>query len=413
MQHAKVVSWCVPPWRVQVLYAHPTKRVWNPNQCIIWLGFVVDLALGQIQAPDSKTVTLQNMIEQAKDMSFVRPGYLASMLGKIISMNLAFDPVSRFMMRSLNAVNAVLESRLLWSKPLQLSLDAKTELAFWPSELRMYNAQPIWHFPPAVRVVYSDASDTGYLVVHGRCVADGQWTCEETRNSSTWRELSTMYSVLLPAATKVANAHVRWFIDNQNVVWILQLGSRKPDLHEIALRVFSLAVQYHIRLEPEWISRRLNELAGFLTRSINYDDWYLNPAVLAWLDSRWGPHTVNRFAHCDNCQLLRFNSKCWSPGSEAADTFTTDWSGENNWWCPPVSLVPSNTPGEEAARVPKISSICSKNGQLVLAVPLTLFQSFAQQQWQHALPILSSSLVHIGATYKTQLCLLAICLSNL
>ena len=27
------------------------------------------------------------------------------------------------------------------------------------------------------------------------------------------------------------------------------------------------------------------------------------------------------------------------PGSEAVDTFTCDWSMENNWWCPPIYLV--------------------------------------------------------------------------
>ena len=62
--------------------------------------------------------------------------------------------------------------------------------------------------------------------------------------------LSAVYSVLLSVAAKLANARVKWCTDNQNVVQILQVGNSKPDLHEIALRVFSLAVQYHISLEP-------------------------------------------------------------------------------------------------------------------------------------------------------------------
>ena len=28
------------------------------------------------------------------------------------------------------------------------------------------------------------------------------------------------------------------------------------------------------------------------------------------------------------------------PGSEAVDAFTVNWSDENNWWCPPIGLVP-------------------------------------------------------------------------
>ena len=33
---------------------HPIECVWNSNQRLIRLGFVIDLVLGQIQAPDSK-----------------------------------------------------------------------------------------------------------------------------------------------------------------------------------------------------------------------------------------------------------------------------------------------------------------------------------------------------------------------
>ena len=51
------------------------------------------------------------------------------------------------------------------------------------------NCQPIWQSPSAVRVVYADASDTGYggyVVEHGDCVVYGQWTEHEAQQSSTW-----------------------------------------------------------------------------------------------------------------------------------------------------------------------------------------------------------------------------------
>ena len=75
-----------------------------------------------------------------------------------------------------------------------------------------------------MRVVYSDASDTGYegyVVEHGPCVAYGQWTMEEVQKSSTWRELSAVYQVLSAVATKLGGSRVRWFTDNQNVARIL------------------------------------------------------------------------------------------------------------------------------------------------------------------------------------------------
>ena len=74
---------------------------------------------------------------------------------------------------------------------------------FWSTGLKECNSQPIWHIPGAVRVVYSDASETGYgcyVVEHGPCVAHGQWTAEEAKCSSTWHELSAVHLVLLSVA---------------------------------------------------------------------------------------------------------------------------------------------------------------------------------------------------------------------
>ena len=118
------------------------------------------------------------------------------------------------------------------------------------------------------------------------------------------------------------------------------MGSKKPLLHDLAVKVFSLSVHNNVKLEPEWIPRDLNERADALSRIIDYDDWMLNPAVFADIEVLWGPHSVDRFASCHNCQIPRFNSRCWSPGSEAIDAFTVNWEGENNWWCPPIGLIP-------------------------------------------------------------------------
>ena len=142
--------------------------------------------------------------------------------------------------------------------------------------------------------------------------------------------MSAVHLVLLSVAQKLENARVCWFTDNQNVMHILQVGSRKPDQHVIALRVFNIAIQYQIHLEPEWVPRELNQRADLLNRIVDYGDWYLNPAVFGWLDVMCRPHMVDRFADHNSHQLLCFNSRCWNPGSKTVDTFSVDWNTENN-----------------------------------------------------------------------------------
>ena len=163
--------------------------------------------------------------------------------------------------------------------------------------------------------------------------------------------------VLEAVAHKLSNLRVRWFIDNQNVVRILQMGSAKSHIQVEALRVFKTCIQYNIRLEPEWIPREKNELADYISRIVDYDDWQLDPAVFAMLNALWGPYSVDRFASSYNAQLVRFNSRFASHGTEAVDAFTVDWHGENNWCCPPPYLVP---------RVIRHMEACKAYGTLVV-----------------------------------------------
>ena len=257
---------------------HLIKSIWEPIRRLPWLGFVVDLELGQIEVPQAKLTALQHMLDHACRLVQILARCLASIVGKIISMGLAIGPVSRFMIRS---VYVALEARQSWCDLLRLSPEARAELEFWVASFADYNSQPIWHSPSAMRVVYSDASDTGYgwyVVEHCSCVAFGQWSAKEAGQSSTWRKLTAVWLVLLSVAPKLTNTRVRWFMDN-NVARILQVGSKNLQLHAIALKVFALSVQYQIRLEPEWIPRELNKRADYLSRIVDHDDWLLNPVV--------------------------------------------------------------------------------------------------------------------------------------
>ena len=152
---------------------------------------------------------------------------------------------------------------------------------------------------------------------------------------STWRELKAISTVLESFASQLANEHIRWFTDNQNVVNIILHGSKRPMLQTEALKVFHLSLVHNLVIEPEWIPREENLVADYISKVRDYDDWMLHPVIFEQLNALWGPHDVDRFANYHNRQLERFNSRFWNPQSEAVDAFTVNWHGENNWWCPP------------------------------------------------------------------------------
>ena len=144
-----------------------------PSKCVRWLGFDIDLSKGCIMVPSDKVAKLKKCLAEALESKQMPAKVLASLIGKIIALGLAIGPVARLRTR---ALYALLETRDSWYDKLVLSEGAKEEVAFWCNGLQQYNGQSFWCSPSAVRVVYSDASETGfggYTVEHGGHIVHG------------------------------------------------------------------------------------------------------------------------------------------------------------------------------------------------------------------------------------------------
>ena len=213
------------------LVEHIEKCNWVPTQQITWLGFLLDLGKGQIFVPTDKVERLKSSLVQVLDRPTLKARNLASIIGKLISMSLAVGPVARLMTRSLYAI---LNTRC---QSLPVSREARQEIQFWLDNLDNVNGQGLWHNPSAVRIVYADASSSGYggfTVEHGCHVAHGLFSEIEVAQNSTWRELHAVKMVLGSLAHLLHNQRVRWFSDNRNMVRIIEIGSRNPKLQEEA-----------------------------------------------------------------------------------------------------------------------------------------------------------------------------------
>lgn len=178
-----------------------------------------------------------HLIDNVLASRLVPARLLASVMGQIISMSLAIGPVAHLRTR---ALYDVINSRRFWSEKLSLSPLAHDEILFWKSSLPAFNGRPIWFSPGATRVVFSDASSTGYGGFHNRVevgpdIAHGQWSQYEASLSSTWRELKAVSVVLNSFALKLAGHRLKWFTDNQNVVHIVEAGSKKKHLQVIGI----------------------------------------------------------------------------------------------------------------------------------------------------------------------------------
>ena len=101
----------------------------------------------------------------------------------------------------------------------------------------------------------------------------------------------------------------------------------------------------------------MNDKADFLSKLVDYDDWFVSSEFFSFMNEMWVPYDIDRFANFKNARLPRFNSLFWNPGTEAVDCFSQDWSSDNNLLVPPVHLI---------MRTIKHMLYCRENGTLIV-----------------------------------------------
>ena len=123
-------------------------------------------------------------------------------------------------------------------------------------------------------------------------------------------------------ALRLKGHTVRWLFDNQNVVCIIQHGNKKPHLQDGAMSIFETCFQHSIKLVMDWIPRSNNEVADYISKLRDFDDWKVNPIIFQHLSKFWGPFMIDCFASDCNCQLEHFHRRFYVPNTEAIDAFT-------------------------------------------------------------------------------------------
>jgi hypothetical protein len=119
-------------------------------------------------------------------------------------------------------------------------------------------------------------------------------------------------------------------------------GSKKEELQELAIRIFDLTEKHNFGIQPIWIPREQNERADFNSHlnEYNHYDFSLKPEIFHWLDTMYGPHTIDRFASDDSTQLPHYNTKFYSKKASGLDAFMLNWGyNHNNYVFPPPALV--------------------------------------------------------------------------
>lgn len=318
------------------------KSIFFPVQKLEWLGIVWNSSEFSLSIPERRISELLSSIHELLDyFPKLTARLLAQVTGRIISLSPVLGNITRLMTRF---CYIVIESRTTWDSLLSVCYPKEVvdEILFWKHNVEKLNLKVLANYSIASVMIFSDAS----------CIAAGAYTVEvDTKNfhkmwkdsekvrSSTWRELKAIEQALLSFKHVFKGKCVKWYTDNKNCVQIVKAGSTKEQLQKLALSIFSTCTQFSISLDIVWVPRTENTRADYVSKMIDHEDWKVSDNFFHFIDSMWGPHSVDRFASSENKKLLRFNSLFWNPESEGIDAFTQNWNGDNNWLVPPISAI--------------------------------------------------------------------------
>ena len=229
-----------------------------------------------------------------------------------------------------------------WDAILELDQYTKDEIIFWKENIDFVKSRFCFLDRKPHVFGFSDASASGcgaVISLDSQHVCHKLWDSSEASKSSTWRELAAIDFAIESFSSVLESSHVKWYTDNQAAAKIVDVGSMKPDLHKLAVKIFGACLRSKIKLEVQWIPRSENEKADFISRLIDVDDWQLTESFFATLEGVWGPHSVDCMATFYNAKVVKFFSRFWNPGSAGVDFFVQSLESENCLVVPPVVLI--------------------------------------------------------------------------
>ena len=211
------------------------KSQWDPIQEGEHLSFIVNLKDDSFSVTPSRVKKFKSLLGSVSYNSMTARS-VAGIIGMIVSMGLALDPVTRMRRRTLYMD---INKASLWDQKIKLSESAKDELCFLNNCFHCLNGQPIWPASTKISVLtYADASQFGWggycVNLSGMC-AKGNFSESEISKSSTWRELLATYHVLRAYKSFISGKTIKHRTDNRNVVYVLSSGSKKFDLQHFKI----------------------------------------------------------------------------------------------------------------------------------------------------------------------------------
>ena len=325
----------------------------GPEKRICFLGLEICSVTLSFYIPEKKLVKILHEVENILSSRRTKVRVLARVLGLLQSCARALGPVVRLRTRRLyNWLAEKLEvSNGNYEYYSPLTEIEKEELSYWLINLRLLNGH---FFSPKLTcfetsfTVVTDSSANGMfgyqLADKYKILLRQMFTAEEVKCSSTVRELLALKNIYCSeAALEFSGCSVKHFTDNLALVSILDIGSKKMHLQNLALEIVEACNLKRIKLLVEWRPRSdpLIQHADTGSKSFDTSAFSLNfNSFLIVLNFFEMDLEVDTMANGWNKKCNIFFSQKPEIGSSGVNFFSQELYSTCNYYCfPPVSKI--------------------------------------------------------------------------
>ena len=335
-----------------VISDHKSK---GPAKRISYLGLEICSDSKKFYIPEQKLLKITEELKTLLEVRRVKLRNMARVLGLLQSCSRALGNVVRIKTRNLYRwLNERLENSS-YNYHFCLSEVEKDEVFFWINNIRDLNG---CYFTPkrssteTYFSVVSDASNEGMFAyqlenwtgLEYQVLLRELFSAQEAKCSSTVRELLALQNIYCSElGDRFMGSTVYHYTDNMAVPTIVQVGSKKPHLQDIAVNIFEACKKKEIELIVEWRSREhpLLQHADLGSKSFDLAAFSLDfQSFLVILEYFNFSIQVDCMSNFWNRKAEIFFSKTQELGSAGVNFFCQSLYSNLDYYCfPPISMI--------------------------------------------------------------------------
>jgi hypothetical protein len=215
------------------------KCQWDPQNLIIYIGFLVNLKEKSLEIPEDRLEKLRGVmlsaIRELEKSGEIKLRKVAKVMGVLVSVKKAWSPAmvsSRAGFRTLQQVQ-----KASWGTKVTTDPQLLEDLILTTKLLATGGKRLIQH-TEKVTEVWSDALPTGWACAIQELEARGVWVGEEVELSTNRRELLGFWRGLLSLEKEVRGKVLKWIEDNTtSIIWFWK-GARDASVGQLVKQMW-------------------------------------------------------------------------------------------------------------------------------------------------------------------------------